>query len=314
VKKKLLVLGISGLLGSKLAKLATDFEIFGTYNLRSIQIENAIISKLDISDFKQIDDLFNEIKPDFVINTTTLHNVDYCEKNPDESFLINSKAVKAIQENCTKIGSILVHLSTDYVFDGKQKTPYTEKDIPSPLSIYGKSKLEGEGFVSENHCVIRPSVIYGWNSLELSDKTSSSGKSINFAMWLLSKLNKGEDLKIVNDQFTTSTLADSLAEAILTIIKNSKGGIYHISGLSCESRFEFAIKLAMEFGHDINHIHSVDSSQFKQIAQRPAFSCLNCQKAINQFGLKLLSTEDSLKIMRKQIAKEAPHLLGKNYN
>jgi len=311
MKKKLLIFGISGLLGSKLAKLAMDYEVFGTFNQRSTQIENAILSKLDISDFEQIDDLFNEIKPDFVINTTALHNVDYCEKNPDESFLINSKVVKTIQENCTKIGSTFVHLSTDYVFDGKQKTPYTETDVPSPLSIYGKSKLEGEGFVSENHCVIRPSVIYGWNSVELSDKTSSSGKSINFAMWLLSKLHKVEDLKIVNDQFTTSTLADSLAEAILTIIKNPKAGIYHVSGLSCESRFEFAIKLAKEFGYDYSKIQSVDSSQFKQIAPRPAFSCLNCQKSINQFGLQLLSTEDSLQIMKKQISKEAPHMLQK---
>ena len=310
MKKKLLVLGISGLLGSKLAKLANDFEVFGTYNHRDVKIENSIVSKLNISNFEQIDKLFDDIRPDFVINTTALHNVDYCENNPNESFLINSKAVKTIQDNCTKIGSVFVHMSTDYVFDGKQKIPYIETDTTLPLSVYGKSKLEGESFASKNHCVIRPSVIYGWNPLELSDKPSSSGKSINFAIWLLTKLHKKENLKIVNDQFTTCTLADSLAESVLKILKNPKSGVYHVSGLSCESRYDFSVKFAKEFGYDEKQIQQTDSSQFKQVAKRPLYSCLDCTKAIKEFDLNLNTTEDSLKIMRNQVEIDAPHLLG----
>jgi len=133
---------------------------------------------------------------------------------------------------------------------------------------------------------------------------------MNFALWVLTKLHNKESLKIVTDQFASATLADSLANSIIKIAQYKEGGLYHVSGLSCESRYDFTIKLASKFGFDTSLISPVNSTEFKQKAKRPTYSCLNCQKAVKKFGLKLLSTEEALEIMKKQIAQEAPHLLA----
>ena len=164
--------------------------------------------------------------------------------------------------------------------------------------------------LSNEHTVIRTGVVFGWTPLEVSGLTSSSGKPMNFALWVLTQLHKNEKLSIVTDQIATATLADSLAESILKIMESNKNGLYHISGLSCESRYEFSIKLAKEFGYDPIMISKTDSSKFKQKAKRPSYSCLDSTKSINEFSLELLDTENALKIMREQVANEAPHLLA----
>jgi len=309
-----LIIGISGLTGYRIAKTArSDYCVYGTFNNRFLDLPDCNIHQLDITDNKKLRKLICDIKPDFIINASALHNVDYCEENKEEAYRINTKAVKSLYENSEKLGTKLVHISTDYVFDGKKKKPYSEKDPPLPLSIYGQSKLEGEKILAgSNHLVIRPSVVYGWNPLELSKKKSSSGKDINFALWILTKLHNNEPLKIVNDQFASATLADFLAESILKILEKKKSGLYHVSGLSCESRYDFTIKLAQEFGYDTSLISPVNSSEFKQKAKRPSHSCLNCDKIKEEIGLNPIDTTKSLHIMRKQIESECPRLIASN--
>ena len=310
--KKILIFGISGLTGYKIARKATaSYEVYGTYNFRPVNIDNCFTYKMDISDKDQISQIFSEIKPDIVVNTTALHNVDYCQDNQNEADKINTKAVKLVHENSEKFGSRFVHISTDYVFDGTKNTPYDENDGTNPLSYYGKTKLAGEKILENTkHLVLRPSVVYGWTPLELAGITSSSGKPMNFALWALTKLSKREPLRIVTDQFASATLADSLAESILKMVESNKSGLYHVSGLSCESRYGFTIKLAEKFGHDTSLVSPITSESFMQKAKRPSYSCLNCEKAIKDFGLKLLTTDESLDVMKNQIEKEAPHLLG----
>jgi len=312
MKKKLLVIGASGLAGYKTALLAkSDFEVYGTYNVREMKLDEGESLQLDITKGDDVKKVFSEIKPDLVINTSALHNVDYCEDHKEQAFDVNSKAVKTLYENCEKNGSKLVHISTDYVFDGNNKVPYEETSKPIPVSVYGQSKLEGENVLKNSrHVVIRPSVVYGWTPLELAGVTSSSGKPMNFALWLLTQLNKNQPLKIVTDQFASATLGDSLAESAIKMATSNKAGVYHVAGLSCESRYDFSVKLAKKFGYDSSTISKVSSTDFKQKAKRPAYSCLSSQKAINDFGLKLLSTDESLDIMRRQVEKEAPQLLG----
>jgi len=311
--KKILVFGVSGLTGYKIANLASkDYQVFGTYNKRKPDIQNISSIQINLTDRNHLNKIFNEIKPNFVINTTALHNVDYCEENPDESFLVNSKIPQYLFENSENHKAKFVHISTDYVFDGKKTLPYNEKDDAIPISVYGESKLDGEKILKNTrHVVLRPSVVYGWTPMELAGTISSSGKPMNFAMWLLSKLHTGEPLKIVTDQFATATLADSLAESALNFATNNLSGLYHLSGLSCESRFDFSRKFAKEFGYDENLISAVDSSQFKQKAKRPKYSCLDCSKA-KGLGLNLLDTDNALKIMKSQVEREASYLIGKN--
>jgi len=312
LKKKLLIIGVSGLTGYKIAnKASSHYDVYGTFNSRPIELENCNLYRLDLNNQEVLEKIFEEIKPEIVVNTSALHNVDFCEENHEKASDVNNHAVKSLLEKSNKCGAKLIHISTDYVFDGESKLPYTENDVPNPLSYYGRSKLDGEKvLLGTNHVVIRPSVVYGWTPLELAGTPSSSGKPMNFALWLLTKLKKNESLKIVNDQYASATLADSLAESILNISQSTLGGLFHVSGLSCESRYDFSKKLAKKFGYDESLISKVDSSEFKQKAKRPTYSCLNCQKAINEFGLKLLTTEDALEIMKKQVEKEAPHFLA----
>jgi len=311
-KKTLLILGVSGLTGYKICNFTVSkYDVYGTYNIRPTNIENCNIFKLELTQIDQVHKTFAEIKPDIVINTTALHNVDYCEENKNQATQVNVEIVKTLNSNSEKFNSRLIHISTDYVFDGGATRPYTETDKALPISVYGKSKLEGEQILENTkHVVIRPSVVYGWTPLELAGNTSSSGKPMNFALWVLTKLNKKEPLKIVTDQYASATLADSLAESILKIAETHRSGLYHISGLSCESRYDFTIKLAEKFGYDTSLISPTTSTSFVQKAKRPNYSCLDCQKAIREFGLKLLTTDQSLDVMKSQVEKEAPYLLG----
>lgn len=308
----MLIIGASGLTGYKLVQNAlSKYDVIGTFNTRSVKIENTVMKKIDATDYDKLTTIFSEIKPDIVINTTALHNVDYCEENRDYAAKVNAGIVKTLYQNSEHYGSQLIHISTDYVFDGNVVVPYKESDVPNPINFYGQTKLQGEKILENTkHVTIRPSVIYGWTPLELAGTTSSSGKPINFALWALMKLNKNESMRIVTDQFASATLADSLAESVIKIADSEKSGLYHISGLSCESRYDFTIKLATKFGYDASLISPVTSSEFMQKAKRPNYSCLDCKKATKDFGLKLLTTDDALDVMKSQVEKEAPQLLG----
>lgn len=310
MNKILLVLGASGLTGFKAMQLAKNrFETYGTYNGR-IPHDKSLM-KVDISKDIDLENLFEEIKPDIVLNTVALHNVDYCESHPEESFNINTKAVGRVADLCNNIGARLVHISTDFVFDG-HKGNYTEQDNPNPQSVYAKSKLEGELQAQRcsSYAILRTSVVYGWTPLETQGSTSSSGKPMNFALWVISKMKNGEELKIVNDQFTSPTLADVLAAVALRIATIERNVLYHVSGTSCLSRYEFTRKIANIMGYPVDLVKPIESKSFSQAAKRPANSCLNCDKVQKEINLKLPSIDESLSIMRSQIEVEAPSLLG----
>jgi dTDP-4-dehydrorhamnose reductase len=309
-KDTLLVLGASGLAGYKTMLLSESrFETFGTYNLR-IPYDNSLI-KLDISKHDDLRKLLMEIRPDIVVNTVALHNVDYCETHEEEAFNINSKAVAALTDLCNNLGSRLIHISTDFVFDGNTGN-YSEYDPPNPQSVYAKSKLQGEleAKRASSHSILRTSVIYGWTPLESEITKSSSGKPINFALWALSKMKKGEILKIVDDQFTSPTLADVLAAVIMRLGSTEKNDVYHVSGTSCISRYEFTKKVANVMGYSDNLVQPVTSRYLVQAAKRPTNSCLNCKKLQKDLNFDLMKLDQSLAIMRSQIEVESPSLLG----
>jgi dTDP-4-dehydrorhamnose reductase len=309
----LLIIGASGLTGSKLMRLAQEkFEAYGTYNARTSSNEPWI--KLDIKDEDIMRKLFKELKPDIVINTAALHNVDYCESHPQEAYDINTKAVGIIADFCNNLGSRLIHFSSDFVFDGKKVGRYLESDIPNPLSIYGKSKLAGESQAKKcaSFSIIRSSVIFGWMPLEVQGSVSSSGKPMNFAVWLLQMLKRREEIRVVNDQFTTPTLADMLAEVALNIATTEKNEVYHVTGTSCLCRYEFARKISevMGYSSDRISIKPVSSVVFSQVAKRPMNSCLNSERLGNELNYELLDVDRSLAIMRSQLESEYPSLLG----
>ena len=300
---KLLVIGGSGLLGYKVAKMASnEHETFLTYNYRFIQIEGCTALKLDKCDRKAVFELLEKINPDVVIDTAALHNVDYCETHPEGAWKVNVEGTRNVAEACKKVGAKVIFISTDYVFDGT-KGYYTEEDTPNPLSHYAKTKLEAEKIIQSldvNYIIARPSVIYGWNSNEVSGLKSSSGKSVNFVVWALQKLEKGEEIKAVTDQYSSPTLADNLAEALLVMASSEKQGIYHTAGKDCVNRYEFTLKIAEVFGLDKSLIKPVTSEIFKQVAKRPKKCCLDVSKAEKDFGIRFLTVEEGLKFMKNQ--------------
>ena len=309
MQKTLLILGASGLTGSKTMELAEKkFAALGTYNWRTT---NRSLIKLDISDFEAARKVVKEIKPNAVLNTTALHNVDYCESNPDEAFQINTNAVKNLVDACNNIGARFVQISTDFVFDGI-KGDYQESDIPNPLSVYGLSKLKGELEAAKcvSFAVIRTSVVYGWTLAEVQASKSSSGKPQNFGLWVLSKLKNNEEIKVVTDQYSSPTLADVLAAAALRVTDIEDNEIFHVAGTDSLSRYDFVTRLALMMGFNTKLVKPVNSSSFSQVAKRPSNSSLKSSKIANRLNYRLLSADESLAVMRSQIEKESPGLLG----
>ncbi len=300
--RKLLIIGGSGLLGFKCVEAAKDFEVFATYNAREIESEHGEFYRLDKTNRDGVFSLMKKIKPDAVIDTAALHDVNYCETHRDEAHKVNVEGTRNVAEACRKIGAKMIFVSTDYVFDGK-KGYYTEEDKPNPLSYYAVTKLEGERAVAAagtDYAVARTSVIYGWNPGELKGLKSSSGKSVNFVIWALGKLQNGEEISIVTDQYSSPTLADNLAEALLALAKTDKTGIYHTAGKGCINRFDFTKKIAKIFELDERLIKPVTTDMFKQVAKRPMRCCLDVSKAERDLKIKFLTPEEGLKKMKKQ--------------
>lgn len=299
--KRLLVIGTTGLVGSKVREKAEahGYEPYGTQNARMSPFPRTY--DLDIANSKAVMKLVGEISPVAIVNTASLHNVDYCETHRKEAESVNVDGVKNLADAASKHSSRLIHLSTDYVFDGK-RGHYRETDSPSPLSYYAQTKHDAEKAASKttSYAVTRPSVIFGWNKLEGRGIPSSSGKTINFAMYVLEKLAKEEVIKAVTDQFSSPTFADNLADAILKLADYSKNGIFHTAGRSCVSRYDFALKIATAFGYPTTLVQPVTSTDFKQVAARPMNSCLNVQMTERALGMQFLTVDEGIRLMRSQ--------------
>ncbi len=297
---KLLVIGSTGLVGSKLAPLAASygFEPYNTQNKQKSPFPNS--ADLDITDKEATLRLVKEIDPQVIINTAALTNVDYCETHKDEAEKVNVEGVRNLADAARQNDSRLIQISTDSVFDGAYGH-YTESDTPNPLNHYAKTKLEAEQVVSQlsNYAIARPSVIHGWHS-RLTIEGSNATKTMNFAMFVLDRLENNEIVRGIRDQYSCPTFADNLAEALLRLANHHEIGIFHTTGRSCLSRYEFAVKLAAIFDYPAKLVQPVFSSEFKQLAERPKNCCLRVEKAEHTLGMRFLTAEEGIREMKKQ--------------
>ncbi len=283
--KRLFITGGSGLLGSKFTNLPGNYEIITTYNTNPK--ENAI--KLDITDENDVLNKIESLSPDLVIHCGALTNVDYCEDHQEEAYKINAQGTLNIIKACEKTDSKLIHVSTDFVFDGEEGS-YQENDKTNPVSYYGISKLKGEEFVQNsdlNYAIARVSVLYGWHT------------NFNFVTWVINELRDGNQINIVTDEYNSPTYADNAAEAILNIYSKDKKGIYHIAGDERINRFDFAKNIARVFELDETLINPILSEKLIRKAKRPMDSSLSVEKAKNDLDIKLLNTTEGLKEMKK---------------
>lgn len=298
-KKRLLVIGASGLLGSKLMEQTRGrYDAMGTYNPVVDGKDLWRLEALDIGSKDEVEALFKKASPDVVILTAAMTNVDACEKQHVVANRVNASGPALVARACKTNGTRLVHVSTDYVFDGRKDRRYTEKDMPRPISVYGSSKLAGEKAVLSSlptAAIARTAVLYGWNPIE--------GKE-NFVTWSLKKLRAGEKVTMFKDQRISPTLADDLASALLGIADSDASGIFHVSGPDCLDRVECGKLIARVFGLDEGLVVPVRSDSLSLPAKRPAYSCLDVTKVEKLLDRKMMPFEAGLRKMKEQEGKK----------
>ena len=287
--KKILVLGATGQIGKALKKDLVGWEEVKFLNRK----------ELDFKNIESIESKIKDFQPDFIINTAAYTNVDGAEDFRDDAYQINSVAVDKLSKLANSYGVVLVHFSTDYVFDGKKNLPYLETDFPNPLSIYGKSKLEGEKFVEENcskFFIIRTSGVI-------------SRSEDNFLSKIKKFTEKQNKLFVINDQITSINYSAYISKTTLLMLKKteenieneSRWGTYHMSGDKLGSWFDFA-KYAQKISKLKNPnsafskstIESIGSEEFNQKAKRPNYSFLSSDKLKVEFDLMLPNWEESI--------------------
>lgn len=279
-----LVTGANGQLGQAIQSIVERYP--------DIEFEFCDSEKLDITDYDNVNAVFNEFIPNYCINTAAYTAVDKAESEPDKAYSINVLGAQNLAKICKMNNTVLLHVSTDFVFDGTKKTPYTELDEPNPSGVYGQTKLDGEEAIKElweKHFIIRTSWVY-----------SQFGN--NFMKTMLRLGTEREELSVVNDQIGTPTNAVDLAEVLIKIIDScyaelvsaSNYGIYNFSNEGQCSWYDFAQKI-FEINNITIDLHPIPTKDYPTPAQRPAYSVLDKSKIKSVFGIEIDSWESSLK-------------------
>ena len=300
--KKLFIFGLGSLTGSKLAIFARkNYEVFGTYNLRNPFIESIHSIKFD-NNKMNFQKILREIKPAIIVNSIAINNADYCENNKNEAKKINSEFVNELAKTASQIGSKLIHLSSDSVFDGKKNNPYTENDLPNPINFYGSTKLESEKFVldNSNNLIIRVSILYGWLMKTLRNKISSSMKPSNFGQWFIEKLQAGEKVKIIRDELSSPIIADDFAKTIIHLEKGNYSGIFQAAPQVKISRYDFCLKLARYLKLDENLISPTTSKELGRKVITGFNKCLDSTK-LKKTEFNFMSLEESFELLKNQM-------------
>ncbi len=296
---RILVTGSNGLLGQKLVKLLAgkdDIDLIATSKgeNRVTKVSGYQYHSLDITKPEEVNVVFETFKPNVVINTAAMTNVDACEDNKELCWDLNVNAVKYLVVASEKYNTHLIHLSTDFVFDG-EAGPYKETDQPNPLSYYGKSKYEAEKLLQQSNIkwsIVRTIIVYG----VVEDMSRS-----NIVLWAKEALEKGNPLTIVNDQFRSPTLAEDLAMGCWLIAEKGAEGIYHLSGKDTMSIIDLVNRVADFYGYDKSIITPISSKSLNQAAKRPPKTGFVLDKAINDLDYSPCSFEEGLAIVTKQL-------------
>lgn len=281
-----LVTGANGQLGQSLQFIAEKYP--------EIEFVFCDSKKLDITDYDNVNAVFNEFIPDYCINAAAYTAVDKAESESEKAYSINVLGAQNLAKLCKINNTVLVHVSTDFVFDGNKTTPYTELDIPNPTGVYGQTKLDGELAIQdiwEKHYIIRTSWVY-------------SQFANNFMKTMLRLGSERDSLSVVDDQIGTPTNAVDLAEVLVIIItEHSKlntehYGIYNFSNESQCSWYDFAKKI-FELNNISINLQPIPSTSYPTPAKRPAYSVLDKSKIKRVFGIEIINWETSLKFFCK---------------
>lgn len=297
--KKVLITGSNGLLGQKLLDLyltIEDIELIATARgeNRYPRKEGYTYTSLDITNEKEVQQVIAQHAPDCIINTAAMTNVDSCETDKEGCDKLNVDAVAYLIAAANTASAHLLHLSTDFIFDGK-KGPYKEDDEANPLSYYGHSKLLAENMVRE-YCtkwsIARTVLVYG----VVNDMSRS-----NIVLWAKGALEKGQPINVVDDQFRTPTLAEDLAKGCQLIEHKQAEGIYNISGKDQMSILELVQRVANYFDLDASVLRVVSSESLNQPAKRPPLTGFDLTKSRKVLGYEPHSFEQGIGVLMEQL-------------
>lgn len=300
--KKVLITGSNGLLGQKLLHLLHapiyqgKVEVVATSRgaNRLSQIPEMRYQSMDITQLADIERVFEEVKPDAVINTAAMTQVDTCETEREACWQLNVTAVAHLVKACQNHQAFLLHLSTDFIFDGTEG-PYPEEGKANPLSYYGESKWASEQVVSQSNldwAIARTVLVYG-----ITEAMSRS----NIILWVKKSLEEGKTIHVVDDQWRTPTLAEDLALGCYLIVDKAARGVYNISGEDFLTPYEMAIQTADFFHLDKSLIVRTDASRFSQPAKRPPRTGFIIDKAKQDLGYRPRSFSEGIAILNKQM-------------
>jgi dTDP-4-dehydrorhamnose reductase len=300
-KIRVLVTGSNGLLGQKIVYQLIkrkDIDLIATAKgpNRLIEKKGYKYLDLDITNENQVYRALESFKPNSVINCAAMTNVDACEKNQEDCWDINVNAVKYIATASKLVNAHLVHLSTDFIFDGKDG-PYAEIDSPNPLHFYAKSKYESEKIVQKimtKWSIARTIIIYG-----ITDNMSRS----NLVIWAKKEMENGNSINVINDQYRSPTLAEDLAKGCISIVDHSAYGIYHLSGPKTYSILELVNIVADFYKLDKSLINPISTASLNQPAKRPLITGFIIEKARKDLGYNPVNFLEGIAIMDQQIKK-----------
>jgi len=299
---KILITGSNGLLGQKLVHAyvnRNDVQVIATSlgANRMLSSSGYTYESLDITNKSEVETIIKKYQPDTIINTAAMTNVDACETKREESWAINVTAVQYIVDAIAahKKDCHLIHLSTDFIFDGEKGSEYVETDIPNPLSYYAQSKFESEKILQKSTirwAIARTIIVYG-----IADNMSRS----NIVLWAKDALTKGQKINVVDDQFRSPTLAEDLAAGCILIADKKATGVYHLSGPKTLSILELVYKVAEFWKLDKSLITPSKSDNLNQAAKRPPRTGFDISKARNELGYAPKSFEEGLSVLAEQL-------------
>ncbi len=292
--KRILITGASGFLGSHLAlSLKNAYEVRGTFARRPVDLPGCPMERLDFtSGSSGLSALIERFRPDVVIHAAALIDIDLCEREPVAARRINEDAVRQVASAAAAARARLVYFSTDMVFDGR-KGMYAEDDEPSPLTVYGRTKLAGERLalgLCPGSVVARLSLMYGTGSAEHG----------SFLGWMRARLEKGEALSLFTDQYRTPLYVRDVCRAVERILR-APGirGLYHLAGPDRMNRFDFGRKTAEVFGFPERLLRPVLMEEMPGLIPRPKDNSMDNRKAVRDLGIRFAGAVDGLRAVAR---------------
>jgi dTDP-4-dehydrorhamnose reductase len=300
--KTILITGSNGLTGQKIIyalRNKSDVRCIATSKgaNRTKMTDGYIYESLDITSEEEIARVFSQYKPDTLINTAAMTNVDACEIRKEECREMNVDAVAFLIEACKKYQTHFIHLSTDFVFDGRKGSPYAETDKPNPESFYAQSKYDGELLLEKSGLkwtVIRTIIIYG---------VVDDNKRSNLVLWTKNALEKKQQIQVITDQFRAPTLAEDLADACVQAAMKQATGIFHVSGDETKSILDW-VNITADFFHlDKSFIKPVTTASLNQPAKRPPVTGFIIDKAKRELNFHPRTFKEGLQVVKEQLEK-----------